>query len=261
MARPMEEMFKEARLKIERANKHINDLNLILGEFTKRKTHEVIIEHDPHGGDDVLKVKAIQSLPADFVLTLGDAIHNLRTSLDYVMNDIEFITVGKRTTHTKFPAWCETRDALVAAVNGGLKEKAPKQVIDCIVEDIQPYKRGNGRFLFDLHDLDIEDKHRLLITKSEFSMVDGITIENDAGKELNIGTWLVVYGKVAAFPLNGWRNAKVKNQGLPSYSVRFGETLPFALDPVIPTMKQLSILVSGTIDEIEYWFRISQIGI
>lgn len=256
----MEELFREARLKVERAKHHIDNLNLIYAEFTKRKTHQVFIEHDSHGGDDVLKVKAVESLPPDFVLTLGDAIHNLRTSLDYVMNEIEFLKTTKRSDYTKFPIY-KSRTDLINAINGGLKKKAPEQVIDCIVDGIQPYTGGDGEFLCHLHDLDIEDKHRLLIAKAEFSFVDGITVEDDAGSEFTFGTWLVVYGKIADVPLAGNRNAKVKNEGQPSYSVRFGNALPFALEPVIPTMNQLAVLLGGTIDEIEYWFRRSQIGI
>ena len=113
----MPEVFKEAKLKVQRAVKHINDLNVILGEFSKRQTHEVIIEHDPNGGDDLLKVRATETLSDPFSLTLGDALHNLRTSLDYAIAEIEFTKTGRRSDYTRFPV-DQSKDALCSALGG-----------------------------------------------------------------------------------------------------------------------------------------------
>lgn len=204
----MSELFHEARLKIERAKEHINYLNLIAGDFAETKSHEVFIEHDPEGGDDLLKVRA-GLIPDDFSLILGDAAHNLVAALDYTVNEIEFHTRGFRSKYTKFPMY-ETRDALKAAVNGGFKEKAPEQVIDCIVDVVQPYLGGDNAILYCLHTIEMEDKHRLLIPKLELKFVEGIVIENDAGVEIPIPIWLVVDQKIALQPIKGCRNAKVK---------------------------------------------------
>jgi hypothetical protein len=248
------DLFIEAKLKAQRAEKHINDLNAILGEFTKRKTHEVVIEHDPHGGDDLLKVRSIESLPTDFILTLGDAIHNLRASLDYAINEIEFLTIGERTIYTAFPAR-DTRDSLISAINGGLKQKAPKEIIDCIVDGIQPYRGGNGASILALHALDIEDKHRLLLTKVEFILVTRIIVEDDAGMEWSFDTDLFPEGRFSGISLKGCKNAKVNNQGQFSYTVRFGYTSPFALEPVIPTMRSLNKFVIAILLELERCFN------
>jgi hypothetical protein len=250
-------VFHEARLKIQRAVEHINDLNVILGEFSKRQTHEVVIEHDPNGGDDLLKVRATETLPDSFTLTLGDALHNLRTSLDYAIAEIEFTTTGSRSDYTRFPV-DQSRDALKARVEGGLAKRTSKQVIDCIVESVQPYTGGNGDFICSLNDLDIEDKHRLLIAKTEFKYVDGIILINDQGKEIRIATWQVRNNLIASHPLNGVRNSKVKNHGKASFEVLFGDTLPFAGYTIVPAMRNLTKAVAGTVNEIEHSFRLSQ---
>jgi hypothetical protein len=83
------------------------------------------------------------------------------------MNEIEFSVRGKRTNHTKFPIYA-SREGFEAAANGALKEKAPKEIIDCLLGTVEPYKGGRGRALWCLHELDIEDKHRLLIANAEF---------------------------------------------------------------------------------------------
>jgi hypothetical protein len=254
----MTKPFHEATLKIQRAKQHINDLNRIFAAFVGGKTHLVFIEHDAESGDDLLKVKGTKRLEDDFVLTLGDAVHNLRTALDYVMNDIEFATTGQRTAYTKFPVY-PTRDALEAAANGAMKQKVPKEVIDCIVHTIQPYKGGNGNPLWCLHELDIEDKHRLQIANTEIKFIHGICIEDKAGEEVTVGTWLVVPGKIAFERLPAASQFKLKDQGQASYRVTFGQGLPFAELDVIPTLYDLIKFIEGALTEIQYWFGMSQI--
>ncbi|WP_058185270.1 hypothetical protein [Terracidiphilus gabretensis] len=253
----MDILFKEARLKIERAKKHINDLNRLFGDFVNDNTYLVFIDHDPNGGDDLLKVKGTKNLTDSFVLVLGDALHNLRTALDYAINEIEFIIGNKRTKYTKFPIH-DTKDGLVVAINGGLKKKVPEQVIDCIVDIIQPYKRGNGDAIWCLDELDIEDKHRLLIASTELRFVSGISIEDDKGLYL-VDDWLVVPGKIASHPIRGAKNPKVKDQGKATYRVLFGQESSFGTADIILTLHRLTLVVALALDELERAFRLSQI--
>src|SRR6266567_1987775 len=132
----MAQLFWESRSKIERAEEHINDLNRTISEFIDATNYVAFIEREMDTGRNLLKVKALRVLAPRFAFILGDAVHNLHTALDYAMNEIEFRTVGKRTAYTKFPIY-ETRDALVGAGNG-LKKKAPKQIIECIEDIVQP---------------------------------------------------------------------------------------------------------------------------
>jgi hypothetical protein len=253
-------MFDEARLKVKRAIHHINDLNLLFERFLKGNTHYVFIEHDANGGDDLLKVKAINRLPEDFELVLGDALHNLRSSLDYVISEIEFLHTGARTDYTAFPVR-ETRDTLKAAINGGLKVKAPEQVLTFILDTVQPYETGDGKAIFSLHAIDIEDKHRLLIAKAELNFVTGITFEDDTGVERAVDTWLVVNDKVAALPLKGNRHSKVNNQGVASYRILFDDALPFSMLPIIETLHNLVKIVTSVIDNIQIVYVASRFKI
>jgi hypothetical protein len=255
----MTELFHEARLKIERAKEHINHLNLIARDFAETKSHEAFIEHDPEGGDDLLKVRA-GLLPTDFALVLGDAAHNLIAALDYTINEIEFRTRGFRSKYTKFPMY-DTRNALIGAVGGGFKEKAPKQVIECIVDVIQPYLGGHNAILYCLHTIELEDKHRLLIPKLELKFVDGIVIENDGGVEIPISTWLIVDEKIASQPIKDCRNAKVKNHGKALVKIMFTDVAikGLGVSPLILTMELMTRRTEETIAEIEYRFRRSQI--
>ena len=133
----MTELFHGARLKIERANEHINDLYLKFRDFNKSGPYSILVENNPETGDSFLQISADQTIPDNILLIVGDAVHNLASALDFAVSDMEFATLGTRDRFTRFP-FHESRDKLVIAVNGGLKKKTTKAVIGHIVEWIQP---------------------------------------------------------------------------------------------------------------------------
>ena len=52
--------FRGARLKIERANEHINDLYLRWRDFSKTGPYSVLVENDPETGDSLLRISMDQ---------------------------------------------------------------------------------------------------------------------------------------------------------------------------------------------------------
>jgi len=85
--------------------------------------------------------------------------------------------IGKPDRYTKFPFY-ETRSELVGAMNGKLK--AAPEISRLIRDEIKPYKGGNG-LLYGLHDLDIVDKHRLLIPIVSIVELRGASGEDERG--------------------------------------------------------------------------------
>ena len=246
-------MFHGARLKIERANQHINDLHLQWREFSKTNPYSVLVENNPQTGDSFLKISMDQTAPENILLIVGDAIHNLRSSLDFAMSDIEFDTTKKRDPHTHFPIR-PTQDELIAAINGGLKKKSPKAVLDFIVNSIQPYQRGAGEPLWALNALDIEDKHRLLIAKKDMTYIRNIRCIDDRGEYFIVEEWATIHPMVSIRPCFGHRNIQVTDKGKASFGIVFGDGMPLYGLPVLPTLAKLSHFVSGTINSIERLF-------
>jgi hypothetical protein len=104
-------LFRDARLKIDRADKHISDVQAIISSLPDRDI--VDIEIDPKTGGRSIKhhVPRIEETLTEVSLIAGDAIHNLRTSLDYSwMAIIQGLNLP-RTRFTKFP-FSETEKAL-----------------------------------------------------------------------------------------------------------------------------------------------------
>jgi hypothetical protein len=75
------------RHKIERANKHIKDLDLVNRSFIDPEPYVVEPHYDPNWGDKgrtIYRVLGLPTIPDDISLITGDAIHNLRSALDHL---------------------------------------------------------------------------------------------------------------------------------------------------------------------------------
>jgi hypothetical protein len=244
----MTKTFHGAWLKIERAKKHIRDLSSLLARINAYP-HAILVETDPNTGYDSLKFEPGTTAPREFMCIVGDALHNLRTALDFVANDIEFSTTGQRTKHTKFPV-CDTRDELVAAINGGFKHKAPERIINFIVNVVQPYEAGDGNPIWSLHALDIEDKHRLLIPRVHFKWVRQIRYKDESGEVFEFPEWAATGKRTPKFP-TGKRKVEVTDNGKATVGVVFAHGLPFGGRHIFPTLNNLAVFVDRTIDSLE----------
>lgn len=256
----MTKTFHGARLKIERANEHINDLYLQAREFSDTDPYSILVEDNPETGDSILKISMDQVAPDRMLLTVGDAIHNLRSSLDFVMSDIEFDTTRTRDPHTHFPIR-PTRNELVNAINGGLKKKgqwAPKTVLDFIVDSIQPYKGGIGDPLWSLNALSIEDKHRLLIAKKDVTHIRTIYCKDGRGEHFTVTEWAMIHPNISVYPCIGRKNVQIADKGKASFGIVFGDGMPFYGKAILPTIRALSHFVSRTIDSVERVFLASR---
>ena len=196
-------------------------------------------------------IRTDQPAPEPILLIVGDAIHNLRSALDFAISDIEFLTTGVRDPHTSFPIR-DTKDQLVAAVCGGLKKKIPKAVTDHIVNVVQPYRGGNGSSIWSLHALDIEDKHRLLITKKEWSWIRNIHCKDGRGECFTIPEWATIDPHTFTHICTGHQNVQVVDEGKATFSMVFGDDMPFYGKHILPTLRNLSHFVSHTLDSIEH---------
>jgi hypothetical protein len=246
----MTDIFQGAKLKIERANEHINDLYLQSREFSKTDPYSILVESNPETGDSVLKISMDQIAPDRMLLTVGDAIHNLRSALDFAMSDIEFDTTGTRDPHTHFPIR-PTRNDLVAAINGGLKKKAPEAILNFIVDTIQPYKAGRGEPIWSLNALDIEDKHRLLIAKKDITHIRTIHCKDGGGEHFTVTEWAMIHPHVSVYPCIGRKNVQIADKGKASFGIVFGDGMPFYGKAILPTIRNLSHFISGTLNSLE----------
>ena len=160
-------------VKIERAKKHIVDLESEIKTFFDSKPYEIRANYNPQMGKLGHYVVRADPVPNSIPATAGDAIHNLRSVIDHIAQQLFLIgpngEAGSKSWH-KFIVRDSASD-FEAALKGVIKDLRP-DAID-VFRSIEPYKGGKGHELWVLHQLDIIDKHRLLITVgSAFQSVD-----------------------------------------------------------------------------------------
>ncbi len=83
------------RLKVERAERHIKEIELGIEAFIDRNPYAVVPYDDPQSGDQVWRVHVREPVPACISAMLGDAVHNLRAAFDLIACQI--VSIGSGT--------------------------------------------------------------------------------------------------------------------------------------------------------------------
>lgn len=151
-------MFQSAYLKIDRAVKHINDLNDAAVSLSNQ-SQPVTINSDPEAGTHSIQYES-DFIPPTIGLIIGDAVTNLRSALDHAYS----AAVGAQEVMTGqvfFPIR-DNRASTVGALQKAMKNghTVPKPLYDCILDEIRPYDGGNADIV-GLNKLSNRDKHRI----------------------------------------------------------------------------------------------------
>jgi hypothetical protein len=213
--------FAHSDLKLTRAKKHIADVDTIIRSLPD--AYVVTIERDDKTRQQSLKYNLpnAENIALEIALVTGDAIHNLRTALDYAwVGTIGRLVPSALDSRTKFPVYA-TRKDLEGALRGRKIDVASPALFKWIASDIMPYAGGNDP-LYNLHNLDISDKHTLLIPLMHITGVVGIVIENEMTGEISKGNTLPATGPGPHFIPFEWE-WRVKEKGKPSVDVLFNE--------------------------------------
>jgi len=149
----------KVRAKIKRANKHIQDAKSIIEAFRNTDPYGVRVEIDLESGHKIQRVHQRAPVPEELSLVIGDAVHNLRSALDHLAWQLVEKNGNTPDRHTCFPIY-DAPKVGKAAANPKIKGINPAAAT--ILETVQPYQAGYGNLRM-LHDLDIIDKHRLVL--------------------------------------------------------------------------------------------------
>jgi hypothetical protein len=159
--------------KINRANKHIDDLISFWATCGETHPNRTRIERDPQTGEGSVYVADLTPIPPEISLIAGDAFQNLRTALDHLACGMIKKNQGPVTTLSGFPIfdsdtkYFDPKDGAIKKVRG-MDPTAIKAI-----DSLKPYKGGNDK-LWILHKLNNIDKHRLLLTVGQ--VVAGSTL-------------------------------------------------------------------------------------
>jgi hypothetical protein len=261
---PSNQLTTAPRLKIERAQHHINDLNRCIERLIANGTIYVSATEYMKRNQIAISAKTKKHIPDSVSLLVGDAVHNLRTALDILI----FGMIGdraKKPENIQFP-FAKRAETLVSTMTNRETELAGKKVVAKITE-IKPYP-GGDELLAGLHILDIQDKHRLLVpTIQQISLTPrdilAVAPTTGIGYGAGYGDKVAIQGTTGTItlpgpPAWGWtksvlgvphsveRHIKIK---FPP-SVSFGGGECFSSRPIVEVLHDIAVRVSDVVDEL-----------
>src|SRR3954451_24676050 len=130
--------FGSARLKLDRANVHIAEVNRKINAVVSPEAQTVWVEVDPDTRAKQIhyRLDRFGDL-GDVAPILGDAIHNLKCVLDHAWYaTLKILDPDAIGTKTKFPVFL-TIDKLKTTLAGVIRRDG---LIDFIANEIKPYK-------------------------------------------------------------------------------------------------------------------------
>lgn len=235
---------------MERADKHISDLKVVLDILPECYTVE--IETNPETGKPSIKrsMKDWRRNKQQIALITGDAIHNLRTALDYAwIGVLEKLLPSVVDEYSKFPIR-RTRQEVENTLKGRKIDTACPALYKRVVSEIKPYIGGDDS-LYGLHDLDISDKHLDLIPAITPSVLVGITFKNEeTGERITGNTWVTTHPGpyYVDMPEGTWN---IENKGQHSFSVVFGQVEILHDLEILDTLQFLSKLILQVVKLLE----------
>jgi hypothetical protein len=129
-----------------------------VAQFLSGQPFQIVVTEEPKSGDLVYRVKIHTQPPLQWAAVIGDAIHNLRSALDLLVWQLVLANGGTPDTATAYPISksAATFEKTMVRVKG-LSQEAQN-----LIRATKPYQGGN-EVLWQLHQLDIVDKHHLLV--------------------------------------------------------------------------------------------------
>ncbi|HZQ25987.1 MAG TPA: hypothetical protein VFA89_24555 [Terriglobales bacterium] len=229
-------------LKIERANKHIDDLESLVSAFLGRDFYSLGIKPKPQIEHVAYYVTRVDPMPADISLVIGDALHNLRSSLDHLAWQLVEVS-GGIPDKIDFPI-TKTRQQYDSAFGKREVTQIRPEILD-LIRKIQPY-RSTDDTLWHLHQLDIMDKHKLIVPIACALKCWGLKRENVWLSDLS-GSYHIELGEeLLNVPASTFANA--------AENIKFGTDIAFrdleivGSKSVLETLYKMSEFVSGIID-------------
>jgi len=241
------------RLKIERAKKHIRDLDHRIEIFGESKPYTIGAK--PHTVPEIkhttLYVASVSTIPDDFALIIGDAIHNLRSSLDHLVWQLVEAGGGTPNERTAFPICFGAKgpQQYASAIGSGEIKAMPPDA-EKALRAIQPYVTSDDT-LWHLHDLDRIDKHRLIIAVGtalldwHVSVSEDLTIPFPTTPRHLIAGYEIVNIPTATYERTGHQNFKL------GIDIAFGESEIVAGKPVLETVNYMAQFVGSIVASFE----------
>lgn len=149
--------YTATRAKIGRGRHHIEQLEPAIQEYLKSRP-VITVGFERSAGQQfqfTMRSVTVRELPLDIVMIFGDAVHNIRAALDWLVHEV----VAQRTRPAlglAFP-FASRAEGIGKAIREKMKDTTAAE--RNLVRELKPFSGGN-ELLWSLHQLDLQDKHR-----------------------------------------------------------------------------------------------------
>ena len=152
---------------------------------------------------------------------------------------------------SKFPVR-DSADELKSALRGAKIHVPSPALFNFILTKIQPYEGGN-EIVWQIHKVDIADKHRLLIPLLKIARFTGIALEDREGNLIVLPEQTFIGDRPFRLPIKP--DMKLKSQGQPSLHITFDQGVPSYGFDILNTLRTFSDRVSMVVETLEVFLQ------
>jgi hypothetical protein len=201
-------------------------------------------------------VRNREPVPQELSIIFGDAVHNLRTALDVMANDLVALN-GVAPKNVYFP-FARSADDLERQIKN--KMRGASEDIKDLIRALKPYIGGNNA-LRAVHDLDITDKHIALVDVAVDIVSPSLpllktehTKFEDRGGQVrfvaDFSRFSTTPIDTSGFDVSDHTQILGKIDGSKAV-VTIAEGLPMGGHPAVESLNQLADLVEGIVETFE----------
>jgi len=253
--------MSSAELKIERAVKHVAELEVL---FRKERPFTYVLETNIKTGKRATFAKRNEAASNEAAIIIGDVIHNLRSSIDHAYWDATnlFAKSDGEKRNIQFTI-APNEKSFMDSVIPGLPSRVSENFVQALI-NLKPYREdGGNQTLCAIHDLDIIDKHKLLIPTGNYTRITSEVIQREVpdfpGGLMNCGAGNCHRDMIWNMPpMNRQqrRARKFPKSGILEQELKVPVDIVFSADgfvnfkPVMDTLDHFVTVARGTVEVI-----------
>jgi hypothetical protein len=244
--------LNDAYVKLERARDHMADIESQIASFLSTDFYQMRLEIDQGAGRMKIVFDSLHQPNKRVNALIGDAIGNLRSSLDYLTVAFAYPHTGK-TKDFGFPFADDSNGFAGQVRSNRCFGPCAAAVQEFFINEIQAYKGGSGHSFWILNQLRNIDKHRLLVATASVAKVVA-SLRDRNGNTLQNCSFGVAAGHSGTLIDAPIEHFSFTDQPRPAFEVRFQEAGVIEGVSVLKFLTDIASMTKRLLDEVKIRF-------